>query len=196
MFIRTLPGRRGSRGVTLVEQIIFMVIVSVGIVALLSTFGVSLRHSADPMVRKQMLAVAESLLAEVLHQPFTWCDPDDVNVATASSAAGCSDPAADQNKGGGALTSPTPAGEARDGTAPGLQFDNVADYGGYTQAAASDAAGNNVMSGYAVAVDVQRDGASFGLPADAVLRIAVSVSHAGADTLSLTGYRFRYAPRF
>jgi MSHA pilin protein MshD len=38
-----------------------------------------------------------------------------------------------------------------------------------------------------------QDGASFGLSADAVLKIDVTVT-ASSDSLTLTGYRFRYAP--
>ena len=39
-------------------------------------------HSADPMIRKQTLVIAEGLMDEVAAQPFTWCDPDDPVAAT------------------------------------------------------------------------------------------------------------------
>lgn len=192
---------RRCRGISLVEQIVFIVIVSVGVVGLISTMSASVRHSPDPMLRKQALVIAESLLTEVMNQPFTWCDPDDAQVATANSAADCAVAASDQNRGGAALTSPTPAGESRNGGL-GSQFDNVADYGGYSQIDATDAAGNNMMNGYSTRVDVTRVGASVPragggtLPDDAVLRIDVTVTPPGGETLTLSGYRFRYAPRY
>lgn len=59
-----------QRGVTLLEVLVFIVVVSVGIAGLLAAFDVNVRTSADPMVRKQLVAAAESLLEEVLAQPI------------------------------------------------------------------------------------------------------------------------------
>ncbi|MBA3997433.1 MAG: hypothetical protein C0466_09720 [Candidatus Accumulibacter sp.] len=185
---------------TLVELVLFMVIVGVGVAGLVSVTGSLVRSSPDPMLRKQMLAIAESLLNEVLQQPFTWCDPDDAKAAdpTTKSTADCTGgAAASQDKGGGALTSPTPeaAGDRKN-------FDNVADYGGFSQANIGDAAGNNAMTGYTASVAIERAGNAFGLtdaagsPDDAAaLKVTVTVQRAGLDDLQLTGYRFRYAPR-
>lgn len=187
------PARQ--RGVTLVELIMFIIIVSVGVAGLVSVIGTLTRDSADPMIRKQMIAVAESLLNEVLQQPFTWCDPDDPAAATAIDRTTCTN--AQDNAGatapaGKALAGPMPAGEAR------TAFDNVADYGGFSKSDIDDIAGNYPRVGYTAAVAVTRAGVSFGLPAaedDAALRVTVTITHAGQDPLSLNGYRFRYAPR-
>jgi MSHA pilin protein MshD len=185
-----------QRGVTLVELIVFIVIVSVGIVGLLSTMNSTIRNSADPMVRKQMVAIAESLLNEVEQQAFTYCDPDDVNFPAATSTAGCTGGAAgSQDKGGLALTTPTPVAETRYGVAAGTQFDNVADYGGFTRTPIDDVASGNAMAGYTASVAIARAGATFALANDAVLLITVTVQRAGADDFTLSGYRFRYAPR-
>jgi len=185
-----------SKGFTLVEMIVFIVVVSVGVVGLLSTMNSTISMSADPMVRKQLVAVAESLLNEVAQQAFTYCDPDDVNALSAVSTASCTGGAAgSQDKGGAALTTPTPNTETRYGVAAGTQFDNVADYGGYSKTNIDDVAGGNIMTGYTASVAVARAGAAFGFANDAVLQITVTVQRAGADNFSLTGYRFRYAPR-
>lgn len=185
---------RRCQGISLIEQIVFILIISVGIAGLISTMNVSVIHSADPMLRKQALVIAESLLAEVMSQPFTYCDPNDANAETATSAAACALAANDQNKAGAALTSPTPAGEDR--LNPINPFDNVADYGGYGQANASDANGGNVMAGFATRVAVERAGNLFALPVDAVLRVDVTVTPPSGELLTLSGYRFRYAPRY
>lgn len=190
--------RRRCRGISLIEQIVFIVIISVGVVGLISTLNPMVKYSADPMLRKQTLVIAESLLNEVLNQPFNWCDPGDVETHPAAyTAMQASDCVNDQNKAGAPLTTPTPATENRlDSANP---FDNVADYGGYAQANATDAAGNNPMAGYATQVAITRVGqVPFGLPAaddGAVLRVDVTVTPPGGEALTLSGYRFRHAPR-
>jgi Tfp pilus assembly protein PilV len=78
--------RRLERGITLVELIVFIVIVSTAVAGVLMTLDISNRSSADPMIQKQALAVAEALLEEVQLQPFTYCDPDDQQAYRAESA--------------------------------------------------------------------------------------------------------------
>jgi MSHA pilin protein MshD len=186
----------GQRGITLIEQIVFIVIVSVGVVGLISVMNPMIRQSADPMVTKQFVAIAESLLNETLHQPFTWCDPEDANASTAQSYTGCaSNP---QNTIG-----PTPAGETRNGGA-GAVFDNVRDYAGFAMDDVADPAGGSVITGYRAEIAMAEAGGTFGLAADAALLITVTVCRttapssvcAGRESFSLTGYRFRYAPRY
>ena len=196
MFINS-PAQVHERGTTLIEMIVFIIIVSVGVVGLMSTMNSTIRFSADPMIRKQMVAIAESLLSEVLQQPFTYCDPDDANASTALSTAGCTGGAAgSQDINGNNLTTPTPATESRYGAAT-TQFDNVADYGGFSRANIDDVSGANAMTGYTASVAVSRAGTTFGLADNgAALQVTVTVQRAGNDDFSLTGYRFRYAPRF
>src|SRR3970040_2446762 len=79
--------RRTNRGVTLVELIVFIVIVGVAMAGLFAAFDTITKASADPQVRKQVLAIAESLMDEVALMPFTFCDPDDANAATATSSS-------------------------------------------------------------------------------------------------------------
>lgn len=176
-------------GLSLIELILFIVIVGVGLAGITLTYNTVVRSSADPMIRKQALSIAESLLLEIEQQPFTWCDPQDDNVTIATSAAGCASAANNQNNIGGA----TPAGESRvSSTNP---YDNVADYSTYS-AASSDIEGLNGVTGYTATVVMTRAGgvAPFAaLPSDAVLRIAVTVAGRG-ESITLIGYRTRYAP--
>lgn len=61
---------RHSRGMTLIEVILFIVIVSVGLAGVLSAFNVATAKSADPMVRKQALTLAEQMMEEILAKEF------------------------------------------------------------------------------------------------------------------------------
>lgn len=185
--------RPRQQGLTLIELIVFIVIVGVGVVGLVSVMNPMLRSSADPMQQKQLMAIAESLLAEVLQQPYTWCDPDDAAASAALSYADC---AVSQDRGGAALTAPSPAGESRFGAAPGTNFDNVADYGGYGANNITDAAGGNAMTGFRADVAVSRVGSQFGLADNAAALVVTVTVTRGTQSFALTGHRFRYAPRY
>jgi MSHA pilin protein MshD len=187
-----------QRGVTLIETIVLMVMLSVGVIGLVTAMNPLIRASADPMVTKQMVAIAESLLNEIEHQPNTWCDPDDTNAATAQSYAGCA--TNPQN-----VLGPTPNTERRDGSGPSGQFfDNVRDYAGFAMDNIADPAGGSVVAGYRAEVAIVEVGATFGIPADAALAITVTACQttapstpcAGRNSIAVAGYRFRYAPRY
>ena len=72
---------RSQRGFTLVEMVIAIVVIGVGVTGLMLAFSISARGSADPLVQRQLLAVAEGLLEEVLSKPY---DP-----VTGGGAGGC-----------------------------------------------------------------------------------------------------------
>ena len=57
-------------GFTLIELIIFIVVVAAGLAGILSVMNTVVKSSADPMVRKQTLAIAESLLEEILLKEY------------------------------------------------------------------------------------------------------------------------------
>ncbi|MBI4808360.1 MAG: pilus assembly protein MshD [Nitrosomonadales bacterium] len=60
-----------QRGISLIELIIFIVIVSVAVVGILLVMNQVTAHSADPLIRKQALAVAESMLEEIRLQALS-----------------------------------------------------------------------------------------------------------------------------
>lgn len=59
-----------QRGMTLIELIMAIVILAVGLAGVLIVYQRTAVSSADPLVRKQMLAVAEGMMAEILRMPF------------------------------------------------------------------------------------------------------------------------------
>ena len=181
--------KKSQDGISLVELIMFIVIVSLGIVGILSVMNVTTRASADPMLRKQAVAIAESLLEEIELQAFTFCDPDDAGALTATVAAlgagGCTTNV--QNLG------PSPIAETRYADP---RFDNVGDYHGFSMVGIRDIQNTLVagLGGFTANVTMVQDGATFSLAAAEVLRIDVRVT-SGPTDITLTGYRFRYAPR-
>lgn len=60
-----------ERGLSLVELIVFIVVVGVAVAGVLAVMSVTTAKSADPLVRKQALAIAEGLLEEILLKDFS-----------------------------------------------------------------------------------------------------------------------------
>lgn len=184
---------RKACGATLVELLVFIAIVGVAMAGLFAAFNTITAASADPQVRKQLLAIAESLMDEVALMPFTFCDPDDANAATAASTAGC---ATGANNEDGTLG---PEGsEDRYGAAS--PFDNVSDYNNLnlpSPPGIRDINGTVIagLEGYSAQVVISRAGAALGL-ADAgdALLITITVTGPNGRSIVLEGYRTRYAP--
>ena len=62
--------RRSHAGFTLIELIVFIVIVSVGLAGVLTSLNVSVKSSSDPLQPKQALAIAEATLESTLLQDY------------------------------------------------------------------------------------------------------------------------------
>ncbi len=69
-----------QRGFTLIELIIFIVVVGAGLAGILSVSTNVVKSSADPMVRKQAMALADSILEEIVQKEYL--DPDGVSGET------------------------------------------------------------------------------------------------------------------
>lgn len=167
-------------GFTLIELIVFIVIVSVGLAGVLTVFNTVTRSSAEPVRDKQALAAAEAMLEEALNNNFA-------------------------NPGGGY----TPAGCPATASCDRARFDDVDDYNNYgsnsagTLCAGADigikdltTAATVVLPGYDLTVVVAVPGASFAVGADSVtvanyrvVTVSVTDCLTGND-YSLTGYKF------
>ncbi len=77
------PNRQS--GVTLVELILSMVIISIALVGIFSVVNLTTQHSADPLVQHQAVSIAEAYLEEILLKSYspgpgnTRADFDDVD---------------------------------------------------------------------------------------------------------------------
>ncbi|KXB30247.1 hypothetical protein AT959_12875 [Dechloromonas denitrificans] len=73
-----------QHGLTLVELIVFIVIVGVALTGVLAVFNETTRRSADPLIRKQAMATAESLMEEL--QAVHYLCPGGATCASATTA--------------------------------------------------------------------------------------------------------------
>jgi MSHA pilin protein MshD len=203
MCIKRLPARQ--TGLTLIELIMFMLIVGIAASAMLAAVTTIASRSPDPLLRKQAMLRAESLLEEVSLAHFTYCHPDDANAETATSAAGCA-------------SLPETVGPRAGDSRPYYNInDYVSAFGLATAFNPADASGRIITdatgavmlpSGYTakVTVDPVSGFGPAGLPianpaapvnsADVeVLHITVTVGYANdGESVILDRYRTRYAP--
>ncbi|KAB8045000.1 type IV pilus modification PilV family protein [Janthinobacterium aquaticum] len=181
-------GRRGQCGFTIIELVIFIVVIGVAVAGVLGVMNLTTSRSADPQLRKQALVLAEGLLEEIQSARFTFCKPDDAAAETAVNTAGCATPQA--------------VGQPA-GTRPYLSVTDYVPAFGTAQPYIRDALDIKFPDGYSATVtlspEVALGPADALVPADATpanlnaLRITVTVSYAGGN-VTLVGYRTRYAP--
>jgi len=78
------PNSRLQLGATLVELILTIVIISVALTGILTIVNLTVSHSADPMLQRQAIAIAESYLEEIMLLPIN--DPDGSNAGETRSS--------------------------------------------------------------------------------------------------------------
>lgn len=61
---------RRQHGVTLVELIVALVIVGAAVAGLVAAFSSTAKSSAEPIIVRQMAAIADGMMEEVLLKPF------------------------------------------------------------------------------------------------------------------------------
>ena len=189
MSTRSTRALKRAPGFTLIELVAYIAIVSIAVAGVLLAYNAAARDSADPIVKKQALAIAASLLEEIQQMPFTYCDPDDPAASTATSTAGCAIAEAIGPE----------AGESRySATTP---FDNVNDYHGYNTTAETppgmkDITGAAIsgLAAYNAAVTITSTTLA-GVPTDEALLITVTVDGPANVSVRLDAYRTRYAPQ-
>ncbi|SHE20804.1 prepilin-type N-terminal cleavage/methylation domain-containing protein [methanotrophic endosymbiont of Bathymodiolus puteoserpentis (Logatchev)] len=66
---------RAQLGITLIELIISMVIISISLTGIFTVMNLTVSHSADPVIYHQALSIAEACLEETLLEPYTSLSP-------------------------------------------------------------------------------------------------------------------------
>jgi len=164
---------RAQRGTSLVEVIIFVVIVSIAVVSVVSALSLAVRQSGDPLVQRQTLAIAESLIQEIDSQPYAQKDP--YNPTGPDDAIGAE------------------TGETRAGSP--LPFDNPNDYSGYSETGIVAPDGTAVAGLGTYSASVVATQQSMGnVPASDGLLVVVTATGPDGQPVTLTTFRARYAP--
>ena len=166
-------------GLTLVEMVMFILVISVGLVGVLSVMNFTTRSSADPMIREQALLIAESYVEEIVLKAFL--DPSTPPVTQVCPTT-------------------SPYKEASRSA-----YDNICDYNGLSDTGARDQFGNAIpgLESYNVAVTVSGGSTlSVGPAANPVnntgairvLQVDVTVTNGNVPgfSLPLTAYRLNY----
>lgn len=148
----------------------FILIIGIAASSIAGTLAWASARSGEPALQRQALAAAESILNEVLSQPFGADDPD----------------------GGPEAIGPEP-GEARGHAV--TPFDHVNDYHGYNSVGIRDAHDAPIagLEAYRVAVTVQPQALDGVAAADGLL-VRVQVSGPAGIVVPLTGFRARTSP--
>lgn len=79
--------KKASSGVTLIETMVFLVVVSIALVALVRVYTSAVTNSIDPVVRVRALELAQAQLDEILSRKFDENTPTS-GVPACDSAAG------------------------------------------------------------------------------------------------------------
>ena len=159
-----------QRGLSLLEMILAIIIISVALVAIMSTFVVATRGSVDPMVSRQAQLIAEAYLEEILLKRFI--DPQTSRIC------------------GGAGTV--------EGSR--VAYDNVCDYNGLSEAPTDQFGNPiAALAAYSVQVSVDTSGSvnlnglvNGGANTDRVMRVDVTVTGPSGVSVTLSGYRTNY----
>lgn len=166
-------GLHRARGTTLVEVIVFMLIVSIAVVSVVKALSQAVQWSADPLVQRQTLGIAESLIQEIDSQPYAQKDP--YNPTGPDDAIG-----------------PEP-GETRSGSP--LPFDNPNDYSGYSETGIVAPDGSAVAGLGTYSASVVATQQSMGnVPAADGLLVDVTATGPDGQPVTVTTFRARYAP--
>jgi MSHA pilin protein MshD len=168
----------GARGFTLLEVILFIVIVSVGLAGVLTVFSTGVRSSADPMIRKQAILIAEATMNEIMQKSF---QNDPADPANTSATLGCTPNTA-------------PITCAANSWANRPNYNDVDDYNGFNQTGILQIDGSTAVNGLAnYTLQINVAGAALsGIAAANAKRIVVTVTNGGTESVNLTGYRTNY----
>ena len=169
MFSDASRSYRCQRGFTLIELIVFILIISVGVVGILLVMNVTVKSSADPVVRKQSLAMAEAILDEVLSKDFA--NPA-YTEATPATCAGR---------------------QQYDDVSDYLCFDGTTDNKKIRGDSTLGSTSIPALAAYraTVAVDATAGAVLGTIPPGQIKKITVTVT-GGSETIQLSGYRANY----
>ncbi|BFM12059.1 prepilin-type N-terminal cleavage/methylation domain-containing protein [Simiduia litorea] len=149
-------------GASLIELIVFIVVISVSLVGLISVFNQSLSSSVDPIVRVTAIELAQAKLDEILARKFDASSPTGGVPACGSAEIGA---------------------VACSGISPDGGFDDVGDFHGQV---------SSPLPGYSVNVTIVEAGADLGLPSAQARRVTVLVDMPNGEFVQLSSFKVNF----
>ena len=201
-----------ERGLTIIELVMFIVIMGVAAAGIIGVLNLSATSSADPLRRKQAMLIAEAYMEEVQLAGLSFCAPNDAAYGTAVKLGDCLTAAAVGQRVPGSARPYTSVADyatklntaERTFSVDGVDRDVNGRALGADQA--SKTMGNSSLAGITttVTLNVLGPGAELG-PAGSLigstaanleaLQITVITQYGGPNEfIRLDGYRTRYAP--
>jgi MSHA pilin protein MshD len=149
-------------GVTLIELVVFIVVVSIALTAMISAMNYNLIHSVDPVVQMRALECAQAKLDEISARKFDESSPTGGVPACGSAESGA---------------------VACTGIAAEGQLDDVGDFAGHI---------DNSNPDCSISVIVVDAGSDLGLPDEHARRVTVDVTSPGGGRAILSTYRTNF----
>ncbi len=198
-------GQLRQAGLSMIELVVFIVIIGVAVSGVVTTLAYTTARSADPLLRKQAMLIAEALLDEISLGHITFCHPDDAAAETALNAAGCTTGSAETVGASGAqrpyfnINDYVVAFNTPTSITPGDTTGKITDVLGNVRHAGKYTAFVTIKTdarlGPADATQIVGAASTAPNPADTdVLHISVAVNYGGGEKIVLDRYRTRYAP--
>ncbi len=172
-------------GFSLLELLVFIVIVSIALLGLVGLFASNVRGSADVLLRQQAIEVAHAYMEMVKHRKWNHATPV---------GGGCVNTGSGYCPGGPAAVAIGNDGQARP------SYDDIDDYNGINEAPMTLAPGGNLvpvpgLSNYRVQVSVSQPAAGSalsGVPAADQRLITVTVTAPDGQRIVLNGFRVNF----
>jgi len=163
-----------QQGVTLVELVISIVIISIAMVAMMSSFSLSMSHSADPLWHNKTLKLGQLYLDEILAKKYDELSPI-----------------------GGLpiVTSPSCSGLGAEGAETRATFDDVDDYHGITNSVPTSltATLDSSYDDYRISITVECDGTDVGASGNNHAKIIkVIVTPPNQNPMTFAAYKGNY----
>lgn len=158
-----------SAGFTLIETMVFIVVVSIALGALMQVYSQGVSQSVDPIVRVRLLELAQSKLDEVVARKYDHNTPS-------GGVPAC-------NSVGGATCTAVLGPEGSESCDVPAGLNDVDDFNGCTDAP---------YTNYSRTVAIYTAGTDLGLAAGNAKRIEVTVTLSGGESLTLSSYRANF----
>lgn len=158
-----------EQGVTLVELVMTIVIISIAVVGVVSAFALISGRSSDPLFQTRAVALSQLYIDEIMGQRYSEGTP----VGGVPKASGCD-------------ISTEESGRS--------EYDDVDDYNAINQRVPRDAEGAALSgyTGFSVSVTVECAGSAVGLPPDDAKRISLTITAPAEQAFLFSAYRANF----